>query len=104
MHATRIPHYHHENFHALTITSRTKTDQVALNDTTLSHTTPNQTQTRAESAPHLSSRGPEEYHFHSQYVRCPGRSSVVAVVVRHHPHFPQRLRATGVDTSSTTGY
>jgi hypothetical protein len=51
MHATHIPHYHHENFHALTITSRTKTDQVALNDTTLSHTTPNQTQTRAESAP-----------------------------------------------------
>ena len=40
MHATRIPHHTAAYFHSLTITSRTKTEQVAHNDTTLTHTTP----------------------------------------------------------------
>ena len=105
MHATRIPHHPAANFHALTITSRTKTEQVAHNDTTLINTTPSGIKARrTHSLLVISSRGLDEYHLPSQCVRYPGRSSVVAVLVRHHPHLPQTARATGVDTSSTTGY
>ena len=57
MHATRIPHHPAQNSHALTITSRTKTEQVAQNDTTLTHTTHhtprNQSQTHSESAQYI---------------------------------------------------